>query len=169
MIDEGTVGAIHAAAKLQGSFIQGTSYRNKGEIMIKVCQPLYLMHAYANGSTKDQLIRPGKQSRHAIAISSAVFLYFNGQHVLRSLSFPLLPGGSPLMMGWVLNASAEINSLSKYPTIIAVCIVLTLLMIAVVFLRIYVHFQAREIRADDYVIITSMVRELSMSLIVTLA
>ena len=67
-------------------------------------------------------------------------------------------------MGWVLHASAEINSLSKYPTIIAVCIVLTLLMIAVVSLRIYVRFQAREIRADDYVIITSMVSELSMSL-----
>ena len=61
-------------------------------------------------------------------------------------------------MGWVLNASDEIAVQSKYPTIIAVCIVLTLLMMTVVVLRIYLHSQARQIRADDYVIIASAVR-----------
>ncbi len=61
-------------------------------------------------------------------------------------------------MDWVLNASHEINVQSKHPTIIAVCIVLILLMSAIVVLRIYLHAQASQIRADDYVIIATALR-----------
>ena len=60
-------------------------------------------------------------------------------------------------MPWVLNASDEINAQSKHPTIIAVCVILTLLMTAVAFLRVYVHLQAGQLRADDNVIVATMV------------
>lgn len=60
-------------------------------------------------------------------------------------------------MPWVLNASDEINAQSKHPTIIAVCVILTLLMTAVALLRVYVHLQAGQLRADDNVIVATMV------------
>ena len=72
-------------------------------------------------------------------------------------------------MGWVLNASHEVDSQSKYPTIIPVCVVLTFLMTGVVLLRIYIRLSARQIGADDYVIIVTMVRRAFFLLCLVLA
>lgn len=59
-------------------------------------------------------------------------------------------------MVWVKNVSPAVDSQSRYPTIIAICVVLTVLMIIVVALRIYVHFQPG-LASDDIVIFVSMV------------
>ena len=70
---------------------------------------------------------------------------------------------SVVTMAWVLNASDEVNARSDYPTIIAVCLVLTILMTVVVVLRIYVHASVRQIGSDDCVILGNMVRQYYLS------
>lgn len=60
-------------------------------------------------------------------------------------------------MGWVYNVSPEVAAQSYYPAILAVCVVLTTLMTAVVSLRIYIHIRAGRVAPDDYVIFFSMV------------
>ena len=60
-------------------------------------------------------------------------------------------------MGWIHNASPEVTAQSYYPAILAVCLVLTTIMTVVVSLRIYIHFRAGRVAADDYVIFFSMV------------
>ncbi|KAL6415701.1 integral membrane protein [Ilyonectria robusta] len=60
-------------------------------------------------------------------------------------------------MGWVLNASSDVNAKSQYPTIIAICIILSALSSAVVLARLYVRFRARGLAHDDYMSGLSMV------------
>lgn len=60
-------------------------------------------------------------------------------------------------MGWVYNASPELSSQSRYPAIIAVCLVLTILMVTIVSLRIYLHARAARLAAADWVILASTV------------
>ncbi|KAE8153037.1 integral membrane protein [Aspergillus avenaceus] len=59
-------------------------------------------------------------------------------------------------MGWVYNATPEVEALSRYPTILGVCFALTGLMMIVVSLRVYIRFRAGRMAADDYVMIVTM-------------
>lgn len=60
-------------------------------------------------------------------------------------------------MGWIYNAPSEVQNLSKYPTIIAVCIVLVTLSTVVVSTRLLLHARTRQLATDDYVSAGSMV------------
>jgi hypothetical protein len=62
-------------------------------------------------------------------------------------------------MGWVYNASPEVEAASQYPVILGVCVSLTILMIITVCLRLYVRAQASRLGSADYVMVVSMVRE----------
>jgi hypothetical protein len=62
-------------------------------------------------------------------------------------------------MGWVYNASPEVEAASQYPVILGVCISLTILMIITVCLRLYVRAQASRLGSADYVMVVSMVGE----------
>jgi hypothetical protein len=42
-------------------------------------------------------------------------------------------------MGWVQNASREVDAASNYPTIVSVCISMTIFLTTIVSLRIYVR------------------------------
>jgi hypothetical protein len=55
---------------------------------------------------------------------------------------------------WVHNASTEVNDSSQYPTILAVCIVLTAIMCATIGLRGYVRaVMLKTVGADDWTIL----------------
>lgn len=60
-------------------------------------------------------------------------------------------------MGWVLNASPEVDAQSQYPTIIAICVVLSVLSSAVVLARLWVRYAAHGFASDDWVSGLSMV------------
>lgn len=61
-------------------------------------------------------------------------------------------------MGWVYNASPELDALSDWPKILGICLSLTTLMSATVCLRLYVRaFMIKSLGADDYVMTFSMV------------
>lgn len=62
-------------------------------------------------------------------------------------------------MGWVYNASPEVEAASQYPLILGVCVSLTILMIITVCLRLYVRAQASRLGSADYVMVVSMVGE----------
>ncbi|CAG9947521.1 unnamed protein product [Clonostachys rosea f. rosea IK726] len=66
-------------------------------------------------------------------------------------------------MGWVLHATPEVEAESKYPTIIAVCTVLSAILVAIVGTRLYIRSQARGFAADDYVSSLSMIFALAYS------
>ncbi|RHZ56290.1 uncharacterized protein CDV56_107890 [Aspergillus thermomutatus] len=60
-------------------------------------------------------------------------------------------------MGWVHNASPEIEAQSKYPLILGVCISLTVLMIITVCLRLFVRIRLGRFGAADYVMVFGMI------------
>ncbi|KAJ3940024.1 uncharacterized protein N0V96_010020 [Colletotrichum fioriniae] len=60
-------------------------------------------------------------------------------------------------MGWVLNATPEVEAISQWPTIIAVVIVLSVLSVIVVGSRIWIRFSARGLAADDWMSVLSEV------------
>ncbi|THC98060.1 hypothetical protein EYZ11_002486 [Aspergillus tanneri] len=60
-------------------------------------------------------------------------------------------------MGWVHNASPQIDAQSNYQTILGVCFSLTALMVVVVSMRLYLRLHAQGLAADDYVMIVTMV------------
>ncbi|UKZ76448.1 hypothetical protein TrVFT333_004152 [Trichoderma virens FT-333] len=53
-------------------------------------------------------------------------------------------------MGWVLNATEAINDESQYPTIITICVVLSVVSIAIVGTRLWIRFKARGLASDDW-------------------
>ena len=61
-------------------------------------------------------------------------------------------------MVWVQNASPEVDAASTYPTITAVCVCITVLMLCIVSTRIYVRaFMMKMMGMDDWVILFSAV------------
>ncbi|KAL0932841.1 uncharacterized protein CTRU02_211804 [Colletotrichum truncatum] len=60
-------------------------------------------------------------------------------------------------MGWVLNATSEVDAISQWPTIIAICTVLSVLSIAVVGSRLWIRNNARGLAPDDWVSVLSQV------------
>ncbi|KAL1972578.1 hypothetical protein VTN31DRAFT_6992 [Thermomyces dupontii] len=60
-------------------------------------------------------------------------------------------------MGWVYNATPEQNAMSNYPTVIAVCVALTVLMTGTVSTRLLVRTYQGRIGADDYIVLVGMI------------
>ncbi|KAH8688837.1 integral membrane protein [Talaromyces proteolyticus] len=60
------------------------------------------------------------------------------------------------MGAWVYNASPEVEAMSKFPSIVAVCIILTLLMTLTVTSRVSIRAAQRRLGADDYVMLVAM-------------
>ncbi|KAF7178939.1 hypothetical protein CNMCM7691_007763 [Aspergillus felis] len=60
-------------------------------------------------------------------------------------------------MGWVHNASPEIDAQSRYPLILGVCITLTVLMVITVCLRLFVRIKLGRFGAADYVMVFGMI------------
>ena len=59
---------------------------------------------------------------------------------------------------WVHNASQHVNDVSQYPTILAVCVCLTIWMLIIVGLRVYVRgHMIKSFGADDWTILFSAV------------
>ncbi|KAI9788511.1 MAG: hypothetical protein M1816_006851 [Peltula sp. TS41687] len=59
---------------------------------------------------------------------------------------------------WVYNASPAVNAQSNFPTIIAVCICLTVIMIVMISMRCYVRMiMLRSVGADDWTILFSAI------------
>ncbi|RFU79456.1 integral membrane [Trichoderma arundinaceum] len=68
-------------------------------------------------------------------------------------------------MGWVVNATDEINDESQYPTIIAICIVLSVFSIVIVGARLYIRFTARGLASDDWMAALSVAFALIYSIL----
>ncbi|GKT46113.1 satratoxin biosynthesis SC1 cluster protein 4 [Colletotrichum spaethianum] len=59
-------------------------------------------------------------------------------------------------MGWVLNATAEVEAISQWPTIIAIACVLSFLSVSVVGARLWIRHSARGLASDDWMSALSM-------------
>ncbi|KAI2732354.1 hypothetical protein CBS147332_1493 [Penicillium roqueforti] len=59
-------------------------------------------------------------------------------------------------MGWVHNASPEVEAASQYRLILGVCLSLTILMVCTVSLRLFLRARASRWAAADYVMVVSM-------------
>ncbi|KAM0355103.1 hypothetical protein ACHAPU_000962 [Fusarium lateritium] len=59
-------------------------------------------------------------------------------------------------MGWVLNATHEVNDSSSFPTIIAITVVLSVLASSIVGARLYIRYKARGLAGDDWMSALSM-------------
>jgi hypothetical protein len=60
-------------------------------------------------------------------------------------------------MGWVYNATPEVEAMSQYRLILGVCLSLTVLMVVIVSLRLFVRAQSGRLAAADWVMVGSMV------------
>ncbi|CAI7635383.1 unnamed protein product [Penicillium pancosmium] len=60
-------------------------------------------------------------------------------------------------MGWVYNATPEVEAVSQYPVVLGVCLSLTILMVITVCLRLFMRAQASRLGAADYVMVMSMI------------
>ncbi|KAJ5178004.1 uncharacterized protein N7500_000703 [Penicillium coprophilum] len=60
-------------------------------------------------------------------------------------------------MGWVRNASPEVQAASQYPLILGVCLSLTILMVFTVSMRLFLRARASRWAAADYVMVVSMI------------
>lgn len=67
-------------------------------------------------------------------------------------------------MGWVLNATEEVNSQSQYPMIIIVCSILSALSIACVSSRLWIRHKSRGLASDDWMAFASMIFALIYSI-----
>lgn len=68
-------------------------------------------------------------------------------------------------MTWVQNATPEVDAQSEYPTIIAVCSVLSILSIATVSTRLWIRFSGYGLWADDWFSALSMIFALIYSIL----
>lgn len=68
-------------------------------------------------------------------------------------------------MTWVNNATPTVNAISDYRTIIAICVVLSVLSIAVVSTRLWIRGSARGLKADDCMAALSMAFALIYSIL----
>lgn len=60
-------------------------------------------------------------------------------------------------MGWVKNASPEVEAASQWPMIIPVIVVLTVLSTVIVTWRLWIRYKARGLALDDHFSTLSMV------------
>lgn len=59
-------------------------------------------------------------------------------------------------MGWVDNASPEVDAESQYPKIIAIATVMSVLSITIVCARLWIRFKNHGLAADDWMATLSM-------------
>ena len=59
-------------------------------------------------------------------------------------------------MGWVENATPEVEAISQWKTIIAVCVVVSTVAAVVVSLRLWVRYRNHGLQSDDYLSALSM-------------
>ncbi|KAM3555847.1 hypothetical protein MY1884_005369 [Beauveria asiatica] len=59
-------------------------------------------------------------------------------------------------MTWVSHATPEVDAISQWRTIVAVCVFLTIISFAVVGFRLWLSFRGRGLMADDYVAAASL-------------
>ncbi|RGP79896.1 integral membrane [Fusarium longipes] len=59
-------------------------------------------------------------------------------------------------MGWVLNATPEVDRSSEYPKIIGITVALTVLAVSIVSARLYIRWKARGMAGDDWMSALSM-------------
>lgn len=67
-------------------------------------------------------------------------------------------------MGWVLNASTEVNAESEYPKIIAICVVLSVVSVTGVSARLWIRHKSRGLAYDDWMALLSMLFALIYSM-----
>ncbi|KAM0505967.1 hypothetical protein D7B24_004173 [Verticillium nonalfalfae] len=68
-------------------------------------------------------------------------------------------------MGWVRNASPEVEAISQWPLIIGLCVALSFMSITVVSSRLFIRHKARGLAADDYFAGLSMLFALVYSIL----
>jgi hypothetical protein len=68
-------------------------------------------------------------------------------------------------MGWVLNAPLEVDADSQYPTIIAICVVLSLISMAGVSSRLWIRHRSRGLANDDWMACLSMIFALAYAML----
>jgi hypothetical protein len=68
-------------------------------------------------------------------------------------------------MGWVVNATPEVDAQSQWVTIFVVCLILSILSILTVCSRLWVRGKARGLAGDDYMATLSMVFALVYSIL----
>lgn len=68
-------------------------------------------------------------------------------------------------MGWVANATPNVEAESQWATILSVCVVLSVLSVATVCSRLWIRGNARGLAADDYMSALSMVFALAYSIL----
>lgn len=68
-------------------------------------------------------------------------------------------------MPWVLNATPEVDAQSQYPTIIAICTVLSVLTILIVGARLKIRYKNRGLAADDYMAALAVVFAVTYSVL----
>jgi hypothetical protein len=68
-------------------------------------------------------------------------------------------------MGWVLNASPQVEQSSEYPKIIGITVTLTVLALTIVAARLYIRWKARGMAGDDWMSALSMIFALVYSCI----
>lgn len=68
-------------------------------------------------------------------------------------------------MTWVSHATPEVDAISQWRTIVAVCIILTVLSVAIVGYRLWLSFRGRGLASDDYVALLSVIFALIYSVL----
>lgn len=68
-------------------------------------------------------------------------------------------------MTWVLHASQSVDAESHYPTIIAVCVSLSVISVAGVLSRLHIRYSGHGLGWDDYMAGLSMVFALAYSML----
>lgn len=68
-------------------------------------------------------------------------------------------------MGWVLNASPEVDAQSEYPKIIAICVALSVVSVAGVGSRLWIRHKSRGLANDDWMALVSMLFALIYSML----
>lgn len=68
-------------------------------------------------------------------------------------------------MGWVDNATSEVEAQSEYKTIIAICVSLSVFSIVIVCSRLWIRHKNHGLAADDWLATVSMVFALIYSIL----
>ncbi|SPO01426.1 related to integral membrane protein PTH11 [Cephalotrichum gorgonifer] len=68
-------------------------------------------------------------------------------------------------MVWVANATAEVDAISQWRTIVAVCVILSFLASVIVGMRLWIRARARGMAADDWMATLSLVFAIAYSVI----
>lgn len=68
-------------------------------------------------------------------------------------------------MGWVINATPEVEAISQWRDILAVCIVFSFFSVLIVSMRLWIRYKSRGFATDDIMAALSMVFALIYSIL----